>query len=99
MDGRGSQMNDDNKKDDTFETVEILENVTVIHKNNNRELFDAIHITCNAVLTGQILKIDKTEPCKSGKYCETFVESGIIPKDNVKRIEGGTRRTVYKKKS
>ena len=98
MDNRGSQMSDKNKKDDTFETIEILENVTVIHKNNDRELFDAIHINCNAVSTGQNLKIDKTEPYKSGKYCEAFVEDGGIPKNNIKSIKRGAKRTVYKKR-
>jgi len=103
MGGRGSQVNDDNKKDDTFETIEILENVTIIYDDGDRAIFETIHITDKGViLIGRILKDEKTGHCKSiGSIdChEIFMEDGGIPKDNVKRIEGGTRRTVYKKKS
>ena len=103
MDGRGSQMNDKNKKDDTFEMIEILENATIIYDDGGRAIFETIHITDKGViLIGRILKDEKIGHCKSiGNIdChEIFMEDGGIPKDNVKRIEGGTRKTVYKKKS
>ncbi len=96
-------MNDENKKDDTFEMIEILENATIIYDDGNRAIFEAIFLTAEGeIIFGQILKVEKTDLCKSISSIDCrdiFRECGGIPKDNVKRIEGGTRRTVYKKKS
>jgi hypothetical protein len=96
-------MSDKSKKDDTFETIEILENVTIICDDGDRAIFETIHITDKGViLIGRILKDEKIGHCKSiGSIdChEIFMEDGGIPKDNVKQIKGGIKRTVYKKKS
>jgi len=55
-------MNDENKKDDTFEMIEILENATIIYDDGNRAIFEAIHITDKGViLIGRILKDGKTD--------------------------------------
>ena len=103
MDGRGSQMNDDNKKDDTFEMIEILENATIIYDDGDRAIFEAIFLTDEGeIIFGQTLTVEKTGHCKSISSIdchEIFIECGGIPKDNVKQIKGGTRRTVYTKKS
>ena len=53
-------MSDENKKEDAFEMIEILEKATVIYMDGNKDLFDAIHITDKGVVVGRILKIDKT---------------------------------------
>ena len=101
MGGRGSQMNDDNKKDDTFEMIEILENATIIYDDENRAIFEAIFLTDKGViLIGRILKDEKTDHCKSiGSIdChEIFMEDGGIPKENIKHIEGGIKKKVFKK--
>ncbi len=100
MGGRGSQMNDDNKKDDTFEMIEILENATMIYDDGDRAIFEAILLTDQGVIFGQILKVEKSDHCKSVSSIdchEIFMEYGGIPKDIIKSIEGGTKKTVFKK--
>ncbi len=79
-------MKYENKKDKTLETIEILENAIVIFDNGDKELFDAIQITNNEVIFGRILNKDG------------FVEGGCIPKNSIKCINVGAKRTVYKKK-
>ena len=78
-------MNDENKNDNKFETIEILQNVIVIYINGDREHYDAIYKTEKGVYTGYILN-DKS-----------FVEGGFIPKYSIKHIEDGVKRIVYKK--
>ena len=85
------------KKDEPPEMIEILENAIVIYINGNRELFDAIHIIHRKVIIGRILRLDKTEKCKYISCCELFVGIGCIPKNNIKSIEGGTKRWVLNK--
>ena len=82
---RGNQM----KKDDKFGMIEILENATIIYKDTEREIFEAIFITDSRdIIFGQILSNDSQD---------LFVECGGIPKDNIKSIEGGTKKMAYKK--
>ena len=90
---------DREKKDEPLEMIEILENAIVIYIDGNRELFDAIYIIPREVIIGRILKLDKTEMCKGITCCELFVGSECIPKNNIKSIEGGTKRSIYKNKS
>ena len=75
------------KKDEPPEMIEILENAIVIFKDEVKRVVDAIQITDEGVVTGFILNR------------EVFVEGGFIPKRNIKHIEGGTKRSVYEKKS
>jgi hypothetical protein len=74
------------KKDEPLEMIEILENAIVIFKDELKRIVDAIQITDEGVVTGFILNR------------EVFVEGGFIPKRNIKHIEGGYKRLVYKKK-
>ena len=101
MGGRGSQMNDDNKKDDTFEMIEILENATIIYDDGNRAIFETSYITDKGmILIGRILKVEKTDLCKSISSIDChdiFRECGGIPKDTIKSIEGGIKKKVFKK--
>ncbi len=93
-------MKEDNKINDTFEMIEILENATIIYDDGDREIFEAILLTDNGVIFGWILKIEKTDNCKSISSIdchEIFMEGGGIPKDNIKHIEGGIKKTVIKK--
>ena len=93
-------MNDDNKKDDTFEMIEILENATIIYDDGDRAIFEAILLTDQGVIFGQILIVEKTDLCKSISSIdchEIFRECGGIPKDNIKSIEGGIKKKVFKK--
>ena len=100
MENRGNQMNDDNKKDDTFEMIEILENATIIYDDGDRAIFEAILLTDQGVIFGQILKVEKSDHCKSVNSIdchEIFMECGGIPKENIKHIEGGIKKPVFKK--
>ena len=104
-------MNDD-KNDFIFEVIEVLENVAVIYEKGKekKEVFNAIHINEEGIFTGYILKKGKTDTPKnkglmshlrkksSINSFEEFIESGFIPKYNIKKIEGSSRRKVYKRK-
>ena len=87
------------KKGNKSKTIKILENAMVIYKEGDRELFDAILITDKEVIIGRIFRIDKKRKCKEITCCEVFVESGGIPKKNIKCIEGGSKKVVYVKES
>ena len=80
-------MTYENRKDDTYEMIEILENATVFYTDGTQEKYDAIHITDKWVFTGHVLNN------------EVFVEGGGIPKENVKHIEHNAKRKIRKKKS
>ena len=90
-------MNEKKEKKDTFETIEIVKDAMVFYWDRGKELFDAIWITNKGVIIGRILKVDKKERVCVNCH-EVFVESGFIPIDNIIRIEGGTRRKIYKQK-
>ena len=94
-------MKDDNKKDDTFEMIKILENATIIYDDGNRAIFEAIFLTNKGeIIFGQILKVEKSDHCKSVSSIdchEIFMECGGIPKENIKHIEGGIKKPVFKK--
>ena len=100
MDGGSSQMKDNNEKVDTLGMIEILENATIIFKDGNRAIFEAISLTAEEeIIFGQILiskRTDSFKPINSidGNYI--FKECGGIPKYSIKSIEGGTKKTVFK---
>jgi len=77
-------------KNAKFKMIEISKNPIVIYKNGDRDLFDAIYINALGIVIGRIFKINGNEE---------FIESGWIPKSNIKNIESGSRRKVYKRKS
>ena len=56
---------------------DILENVTIIHRNGSREICDAISITENGVYLGEIKKTNDKED---------FINYGFIPKDQILKI-------------
>jgi len=101
-------MSDENKKEDAFEMIEVLEKATVVYTDGNKKLFDAIYITDKGVLFGRILKIDNTESDavvdfpgrpeeKTGIVsCEKFVECGVILKSGIMEIKGGIKKTILK---
>ena len=94
-------MNDENRKDDTFEMIEILENATIIYDDGDKAIFEAIFLTDKReIIFGQILTVEKADHCKSVSSIDChkiFMECGGIPKDNIKSIEGGTKKIVLKK--
>jgi len=93
-------MNKENKKNEAIETIEILENATIVYDDGNRAIFKAILLTNKReVIFGQILTVENVDHCKSigGIDChDVFRECGGIPKDIIKSIEGGTKKTVLK---
>ena len=74
------------RKNRENEFVKISENTTVVYKNGNIEIFDAVQIMENGVTTGHI--IDERE----------FEEGGFIPKNNIKKIIRGSNDKQYVKK-
>lgn len=94
-------MYDDSKKDETFETIEILENAILIYNEGDRAIFEAIFLTNEReIISDQILTTKKKDLDKSDRIfdCnEIFIECGGILKENIKYIKGGTKRTVFKK--
>lgn len=94
-------MKDENQKYETFETIEILENVTIIYNDENRVIFEAIFPTDKGeIIFGRILAVEKTDLCQSVNSIDShdiFRACGGIPKDNIKSIEGGTKKTVLRK--
>jgi len=62
--------------------IEILENATIIYTDGVKEHFDAIHLTDKKVITGRILKTEKSK---------IFKEYGFILRENVKKIYNGTK--------
>jgi len=89
------------KKDDKFETIEILENATIIYDDGKRAIFEAIFLTDGGeIIFGQLRNVEKTDLCKSISSIdchEIFRECGGIPKDNIRSIEDGAKKTVLKK--
>lgn len=71
-------------------TTEIMENVTIIYDDGLREQFDAIRLNGDRVIICRILKINGTKE---------FVETGIIPKNNIKNIIYDNQNKIIKKKS
>ena len=64
--------------------VEILEDVTIVYNNGEKEFYNAINITNSWVFTGHF------------RNNKEFIEGGGIPKDNIKDIICNMKRRVYK---
>ncbi len=43
------------KKEDTFEMIEILENATIIYNDEDRAIFEAILLTDQGLIFGQMV--------------------------------------------
>ena len=69
-----------------FEIIDILEMAQIIYYDGKMEIFYAIHITDEGIHTGRI--INNIE----------FINSGFIPKENIKNIIGGIERKIKKRK-
>ncbi len=84
-------MKDGNKNDGTYETIEIMENATIIYNDEDRAIFKAIFIkNKREVIFGQVFFVED-------ENLYYFSESGGIPRDNIKSIVGGTKKFVLKK--
>ena len=70
-----------------FEIIDILEMVNIVYSDGKKEFFKAIQILDNGVFTGRIINNDE------------FINGGFIPKQNIKKIIGGTERKIRRKKS
>jgi hypothetical protein len=58
----------------------IIKNVTVVYKDGNKKLFEAVSIVDDGVYTGSFNKKNRSKP--------VFVDSGFIPIDHVEKICG-----------
>ena len=60
---------------DRIENTEILENAIIIYSNGKKELFRAIKLTKEGIITGRIMN--------NGE----FIDAGFIAKTNIKTIK------------
>jgi hypothetical protein len=70
-----------------YAIIDILEMVQIIYIDGKMDIFPAIHITDEGVYTGRIRNNNE------------FVNGGFIPKQNIKKINGGSKRKIRKRKS
>jgi hypothetical protein len=75
--------NKNNKKN----TVEILEDVIVVDRNNVKRFYKAIHVTKNLIYTG-FINDDKE-----------FIEDGGFHRSNIKYLNYVIKRIVFSKGS
>lgn len=91
-----------NCENELFERIEIFENASIFYPDGNRETFDGIQISNNKVIFGRIKIIKcsnfKKNPKPLKNSIEVFVETGVIPESNIKKIQGGKKRLIYHKK-
>jgi len=73
--------------DNEFEIIEILEMVKIIYNDGKMDIFNSIHEANEGIYIGRI-----------GNHDE-FISGGFIPKENIKKIIGGTKRKIRKKTS
>lgn len=91
-----------NCENELFERIEIYENASIIYPDGNRDVFEGIQISDNKVIFGRVKVIkyntvkNNLKPLKDS--IEVFVETGIIPESNIKKIQGGKKRLIYHKK-
>lgn len=64
---------------ENIDKLGILENVKIIYTDDKKDFFEAIYVSDEGVITGRI---------KNNK----FVNSGFIPKNNIKSIKGNSKR-------
>ena len=87
---------------ESFEKIEILENALIVYSDGKSEVFDGIEIKNDKVIFGRfkILKNNNfKQNLKSFKNSNIiFVETGAIPKSNIKKINGGKKRLIFLKK-
>ena len=96
-------MND--KKKDRFKVIEIFETAVIVFNDGEKKMFDAIEIKeKQGVFNGFIKKIDKDDFVLTAKHNNNskelnrcFIETGFIPKSNIKRIESGKYCKILKK--
>ena len=65
--------------------IEIVEKATVVYTDGVQEQFDALRITPRGIVIGRIFKTDDDED---------FFMCGFIPKRNVQKVVGGTKRKI-----
>ncbi len=53
-----------------LKAIDIIQDAIVVYREGLKELFDAIYITDESVITGRIIKTND---------CKVFVEGGGIP--------------------
>jgi hypothetical protein len=59
----------------------------VIYNDGKMDIFNAIHESNEGIYTGRIINENE------------FINSGFIPKENIKKVIGGIQRKMFKKKS
>jgi hypothetical protein len=69
-----------------FEIINILEMAKIIYNDEKMDIFNAIYKANKGVYIGRIINQNE------------FKDTGFIPKENIKKIIGGIRRKMLKKK-
>jgi hypothetical protein len=73
--------------DNEFEVITILEMAKIVYSDGKMDIFNAIHKANEGVYIGRIINQNE------------FIDGGFIPKENIKKIFGGTKRKMLKRKS
>jgi hypothetical protein len=73
-----------NPNENEYEIIEIAQ---IIYNDGKMDIFKAVKIADEGVYTGRIM------------YDDEFISGGFIPKQNIKKIKGGTWRKIGYKKS
>jgi hypothetical protein len=76
-----------NLNQNKFEIIEILEMAQIIYHDGKKDIFQAIQKAKEGIYTGRIRNNDE------------FIGGGFIPKQNIKKINGGIKRKIRKKKN
>jgi len=71
--------------DNDSEVIEILEMAKIIYNDGKMDIFNAIQKANEGVYTGRIINQNE------------FINSGFIPKQNIKKIIGGIQKKMLKK--
>jgi hypothetical protein len=69
-----------------IEIIDILEMAQITYIDGKMDFYKAIYNANEGVYTGRILNQNE------------FVNGGFIPKQNIKKIKGGTKRKLLKRK-
>jgi len=70
-----------------FEIINILEMAKIIYNDGKMDIFNAIYKANEGVYTGRIINQNE------------FMKGGFIPKQNIKKIIGGIKKKMLKRKS
>ncbi len=70
----------------TSEVIEIIQNATIIYRDDVKEQFEALRVTDRGVIIGRMIDNE-------------FIDCGFISKSNIKEIKDGVKKKIPTMKS